>query len=78
MTSGPVVPEPTTPADAARQALARTGHRWLQRVEVFAGVGWAVLRGDVQSFYLKQLAQATVLALPDVARLRNDLRVIRG
>ena len=78
--SAPVVPPDPSPdpgavVAAARQALARTGHRWLERVEVVAEAGWLVLRGDVPSFYLKQLAQVTVLALPDVPGLRNELRV---
>jgi hypothetical protein len=76
MTESPVDLEPA--ATAAREALGRTGHTWLQRVRVVADAGRIVLRGDVPSFYLKQLAQVTVLALPDWPELRNELRVIRG
>lgn len=74
MTDGPVDLEPSVAA--ARQALAATPYAWLQRVEVVADGGRVVLRGNVPSFYLKQLAQVTVLALPDVPGLRNELRVV--
>ncbi|WP_202920264.1 BON domain-containing protein [Urbifossiella limnaea] len=63
---------------AARQALAQTSYGWLQRVEVVLEAGRLVLRGEVPSFYLKQLAQVAVLALPDVPGLRNELRVTSG
>jgi osmotically-inducible protein OsmY len=63
---------------AAHEALARTGHAWLRRVEVTVEAGRVVLRGDVPSYYLKQMAQVTVLALPDVPGLENDLRVTAG
>jgi osmotically-inducible protein OsmY len=76
MTASPA--EPDTIAAAARAALARTGYAWLQRVAVAAEAGALVLRGEVPSFYLKQLAQATVLALPGVPGVRNELRVGRG
>lgn len=71
-------PTLTPLAAAVHQALARTGHAWLRRVEVTVEAGRVVLRGDVPSYYLKQLAQVTVLTLPDVPGLKNDLRVTRG
>lgn len=76
MTDSPVDLEPIVAA--ARRALAATPYAWLQRVEVVADAGRVVLRGDVPTFYLKQLAQVTVLALPDFPGLRNELRVISG
>jgi hypothetical protein len=76
MTASPVDLEPA--AAAAREALARTGYTWLQRVVVVIDADRLVLRGDVPSFYLKQLAQVTVMALPDAPGLRNELRVISG
>jgi osmotically-inducible protein OsmY len=61
--------------DVVRQALEATGHTWLQRVAVVTEGGCVVLRGVVPSYYLKQLAQVTALAVPGVETLRNDLRV---
>ncbi|HYH64843.1 MAG TPA: hypothetical protein VD866_09140 [Urbifossiella sp.] len=74
MTDTPIDLEPT--AAAARLALAQTGHTWLQRVVVVIDGDRLVLRGDVPSFYLKQVAQVTVMALPDAPGLRNEIRVI--
>ncbi len=73
MTDSPVDLEPAV--TAARLALAATAYAWLHRVEVVAVAGRLALRGDVPSFYLKQLAQVTVLALPGCPELRNELRV---
>jgi osmotically-inducible protein OsmY len=61
--------------DAVREALALTRHGWLQRVEVSVEGGVVVLRGRVPSFYLKQLAQVTVIAVAGVGPLRNELQV---
>ena len=65
-------------ADAVRGALAQTGYEWLRRVAVEAEGGSAVLRGVVPSFYLKQLAQVTVMAVAGVEVVRNELRVEGG
>ncbi|MFO0800905.1 MAG: BON domain-containing protein [Gemmataceae bacterium] len=63
---------------AARRELAKSGYTWLARVEVAVAAGRVVLRGDVPSYYLKQLAQVTVLSVPGVPGVRNELRVSRG
>jgi osmotically-inducible protein OsmY len=62
--------------DAIRHALGATSHRWLQLVAVATEGDAVVLRGRVPSFYLKQVAQETVLAVPGVAVLRNELDVL--
>jgi osmotically-inducible protein OsmY len=36
-----------------------------------------LLRGQVPSYFLKQIAQAVALAVPGVRELRNDLEVAR-
>jgi osmotically-inducible protein OsmY len=69
------VPEVPSVADAVRIALDGTGHAWLRRVAVAVEGGVVVLRGVVPSFYLKQLAQTTVMAVPGVAEVRNELQV---
>lgn len=59
-----------------RQALARTGYGQLRRIRVTATPGGRVrLEGRVSSFYLKQVAQTAVLAVPGVKRVENDLQV---
>jgi osmotically-inducible protein OsmY len=74
----PPGPAPLALADAVREALALTRHGWLQRVTVVVESGAVVLRGRVPSFYLKQLAQVTVMAVAGVGQLRNELRVEGG
>jgi len=71
-------PLPTGLADAVRTALDKTGHGWLRRIEVGVESGCVVLRGRVKSFYLKQMAQVTVLAVPGADLVRNDLQVEGG
>jgi osmotically-inducible protein OsmY len=68
-------PDPPLLADAVRSALNKTGYGWLQRVVVTTTGGAVVLRGTVPSFHLKQLAQVTVMAVPGVEVLRNELDV---
>jgi osmotically-inducible protein OsmY len=60
---------------AIRQALDTTSHGWLHLVAVVTEGDVVVLRGRVPSFYLKQIAQEAVLAVPDVGVLRNKLEV---
>ncbi len=65
-------------AAAVRMALEKTGHGWLRRIVVALEGESIVLRGTLPSFYLKQMAQVTVLAVPGVAALRNELVVEGG
>jgi osmotically-inducible protein OsmY len=59
-------------------ALEKTGHGWLRRVVVLAEAEVIVLRGKVPSFYLKQMAQVTVMAVPGIELVRNELEVEGG
>jgi osmotically-inducible protein OsmY len=74
----PNSPETVPTAEAVRVALDGTGYGWLRRVEISTEGGCVVLRGRVPSFYLKQLALGTVLAVPGVKGLRNELEVEGG
>lgn len=65
----------TTRVDAVIAALGKTGYTRLQRIEVVEESGVLVLRGQVPSFYLKQIAQNIVLAVPGIGEIRNELRV---
>jgi osmotically-inducible protein OsmY len=70
--------EPPRLAEAVRAALDGTGYTWLRRVVVVAEGGCFILRGRVPSFYIKQLAQVAVMAVPGVDVLRNELEVEGG
>jgi len=75
---GVPLPQPSVrpPAvDAIRRALDATSHGWLHLVAIATAGDVVVLRGRVPSFYLKQIAQETVLAVPGVGVLRNELEV---
>ncbi|HEY2250003.1 MAG TPA: BON domain-containing protein [Planctomycetaceae bacterium] len=60
---------------AVRQALCRTGYASLKKLRVSAWHSAVVISGSVPSYHLKQMAQAVVLALPDVHALRNEIAV---
>jgi hypothetical protein len=62
--------------DQIIQVLRATGYLPLRDLDVVAAGGIVILRGRVSSYYLKQLAQATVLALPGVDEVRNELDVV--
>jgi osmotically-inducible protein OsmY len=59
------------------RALRATGYPPLRATDVAVREGLVILRGRVPSYYLKQIAQATVLAVPGVQELCNDLDVAR-
>ena len=57
------------------QVLRATGYLPLRDLDIFAAEGFVILRGRVPSYYLKQVAQAAVLALPGVDAVCNELDV---
>jgi osmotically-inducible protein OsmY len=59
------------------EALRAAGYPPLRAIEVAVCDHLVILRGRVPSYYMKQIAQATVLAVPGVQRLCNDLDVVR-
>jgi hypothetical protein len=69
---------PPTLADKVRSALANTGYTWLRRVLVTTSSGSIVLSGTVPNYFLKQQAQITVLAVPGVVEMRDELVVTAG
>src|SRR5262245_29269392 len=71
----PGVPERPDLVDAVLAALHKTGHAWLRRAIVLSSYGVIVLRGTVPSYYLKQLAQVTVMTVPGVESVKNELEV---
>jgi hypothetical protein len=64
-------------AEEVGRALRATGYPPLWLIEISVSGRQVSLRGRVPSYYLKQIAQAVVLALPGIVELRNDLEVVR-
>jgi osmotically-inducible protein OsmY len=60
----------------AHQRMAKTGYRTLKNVECSFRDGWMTLRGEVPSYYHKQLAQESVRNSPHVTRVVNDIEVL--
>jgi osmotically-inducible protein OsmY len=77
--SRPTSPGPVSASDrlAERvvQALFATGYAKLRRITILADGSSVVLQGQVPSYYLKQVAQATVQGLDGVVQVVNQIRV---
>lgn len=63
-------------AEHIERALRATGHGSLRTVEVAVRDRVVILSGRVPSYYLKQIAQATVLTVPGTHQVHNDLDVV--
>jgi osmotically-inducible protein OsmY len=64
-------------AERIERALRATGYAPLRGIEVTVQGRMVLLSGRVPSYHLKQLAQATALALAGAQHVRNDLEVGR-
>ena len=62
-------------AERVQRALRATGYLPLRGIDVIVQARLVILAGRVPSYYLKQVAQTTVLAVPEVRQVRNDLEV---
>jgi osmotically-inducible protein OsmY len=62
-------------AERVERALRATGYSPLRAVEVAVRDRRVLLSGRVPSYYMKQIAQSAVLAVPGVGELCNDLDV---
>jgi osmotically-inducible protein OsmY len=62
-------------AERVERALRSRGYWALHLVRVSVRMRVIYLGGRVCSYYLKQLAQETALAVPGSDQIRNDLRV---
>ena len=62
-------------AECVERALRATGYGSLRGIEVTVHARLVILDGRVPSYYLKQVAQTSALAVPGVRRVRNDLDV---
>jgi osmotically-inducible protein OsmY len=64
-------------AERVGRALLATGRGALRDVQVSSNARVVTLRGLVPSYYLKQIAQATALAVPGARQVHNALNVVR-
>jgi osmotically-inducible protein OsmY len=62
-------------ADRVTRALRQTGYSALRQIKVAIHRRAVRLSGQVSSYYLKQIAQTTALAVPGVQHIDNDLEV---
>ena len=64
-------------AEGIERALRATGYGPLRGIEVTVHARLVILGGRVPSYYLKQVAQTTALAVPGVRQVRNGVDVGR-
>ena len=64
-------------AERVGRALRATGYGPLRVIEVTVHARVVILEGRAPSYYLKQVAQTTALAVPGAQQVRNDLEVGR-
>jgi osmotically-inducible protein OsmY len=62
--------------ETARERLRRESHLSVQRIWCEFDAGTLFLRGQVPSFYHKQLAQVAVAGMKGVAQVVNDIEVV--
>jgi hypothetical protein len=60
----------------AKIRLAKTGYRRLKTIDCSFRDGTMVLRGEVRSYYHKQLAQEALRDITHVTQLVNDIEVL--
>jgi hypothetical protein len=63
--------------ERVERALRATGYGALHTVRVSVDARVIILQGRVSSYYMKQIAQATALAIPGAHQIRNGLDVVR-
>jgi osmotically-inducible protein OsmY len=64
-------------SERVERALGATGRGPLRSIEITVHARFVILAGRVPSYYLKQLAQETALAVAGVQHVQNDLDVGR-
>jgi hypothetical protein len=67
---------PQSVEHAARLRLAKTGYQTLRSVECSFRDGRIVLRGEVPSYYHKQLAQESIRSAPHITQIVNHIEVV--
>ena len=69
-------PETKMTADAAKQRILHQPHLTMQRLWCEFDRGRLFLRGQVPSFYFKQLAQEAVVGMEGVRQVVNEIEVV--
>jgi osmotically-inducible protein OsmY len=64
-------------AERIERALLASGYGALRNIDVNVHARTVILEGQVPSYYLKQVAQATALAVPGTMQVVNALDVSR-
>ena len=64
-------------ATEARKCLHQSPHALLRKITCEFSDGVLVLRGQVPSFYHKQLAQEAIVHVKGVSRVVNEIEVLR-
>jgi osmotically-inducible protein OsmY len=76
---------PSTPSESVAdlrlagdvdRALRATGYLELRELRISVHHGCVTLWGCVRTYYLKQLAQATIMSLPDTQIVENRIVVV--
>lgn len=65
-----------TLADRVRICIHRKGYPQLQAVGCESEGDSVLLSGEIDSFYMKQLAQEVATRTPGVRSVRNDIQVV--
>lgn len=73
--SGPRTPR-ADPAKLGQAKLAASPYAPLRRLTCDSHEGVLSIRGQVATFYLKQLAQTAVRGLPGVEEVNNQVQVV--
>ncbi len=73
----PGVGLPPNPADLAQSKLAVSPYLPLRTLTCDSHEGVLALRGQVDTYYLKQMAQTLVRDVPGVEEVNNQVQVVR-
>ena len=76
MSSTDDLPDAKKIAERAKHRILHRPHLKMQRIWCEFDQGRLYLRGQVPSFYLKQLAQEAVVGMEGVGQLINDIQVV--
>ena len=69
-------PDSKKTAEAAKHRILHQPHLAMQRIWCEFDRGRLFLRGQVPSFYLKQLAQEAVIGMNGVRQVVNEIEVV--
>jgi len=65
-------------AEVARGVLHNTPYGALRRISCEYHDGALILRGELPTYFLKQIAQTVVARLPGVAQVHNQIDVVQA